>query len=228
MKMVINDKLVRKIRNDFRNGNLDIEATAYIYKTDVSTIENILNGIEYPWAGGPITTLKYLPVTKINLTPKNEQTVRAFLMHRWTERWINKRTLHLAKKEESRYTKKERPTDLSGGCYPIAMMCKKIFNVEAQFHSNDRHGFLVFNDGTIYDMNRGCNDVASMLEKKKKPYKIDFDRHSERYRFSSTWYDWISRVLNEYNALIAPAIEEKLTKPNLITTCPDWANIKGK
>lgn len=214
---MLQETQVRKIR---RHYNKTKSLTKY--KVSKTKLQNILSGKEYPWAGGPLTSIDHFPIQRIALTEKSEAQVRQFLFHRWTERWIAQRNLDFANNVKSRYTRREFPIDLSGSCYSTNQFCKIVFDLQGKYISNDRHGFILMDDGSIYDMNRHCNDVQSMLQNDRNPYEVNEEVYEARKPKDALGHSRIARMVQEFSNYIPYMYTP--SKQTLLR-CPKWATI---
>lgn len=185
-------------------------------------IDSVLSGRAWPFAGGPLSSIRNFPVAKIDLNPTNEDALRRFLFEEWwSPRWPRIRQKHKASGTKSRYTASKRPVDLSGGCILANMVAGIVFYIDTEWHWNASHAFNVFPDGTVYDINRDCNDVQRMWSKGRNPYRLTYE-HLAKPDSPASWHTALAQVLLQWREYVKHiSLDCDVAEP--YKTCPTWA-----
>ena len=235
----LQSKYVRELREGYAAGELDFTDIQVNCCLSSAETVKLLQGDSYPLAGGPIL-LSSIPSQLIALTEENEAVVREFLFDWWEERWKDMRLkskLELraditderrAELERLRWCKQKAPVDLSGACKVSSQFSRVVFPLPhtGRVFTNTRHAFIrqVTSDGvSIYDLNRNCQDVASMRVKGKDPYEPNFERNSskEGLRGLHSWHTRLVRLAAQFQVLIKSE-QLELHQGPLLDSIPDW------
>ena len=173
-------------------------------------------------------------------TESNEAAVRSLLFSKWEVYYARRRwqaldalrdpTLTTAERrelEDTRYIRSPAPTDLSGACKIAAQVAVKLFALDGEVISNERHTFVVMRNGEIYDFNRRCRDVNSMLLARRQPYEINHDfTNSPRARQGrESWRRFIGEFMTDWSEYLTTRTIVLLHKGPLVSELPAWAKV---
>lgn len=157
---------------------------------------------------------------QVPLTPRNESILRELAMRYWVS---------------TRDRRKEHPTragkpltDLSGACMLVSQLASVVFPLNGMVVSNRKHSFFRFPDGTVYDMNRNCEDVRKMHASNYGPYLIDYNytMSDKALQRLSSWNKGVRELAKEYLDSFDLDRSDN-DRERRVNTCPSWANPKA-
>lgn len=173
-------------------------------------------------------------------TESNETVIRSLLFSKWEVYYARRRwltldalrdpTLTKAERDEleaTRYIRSPAPTDLSGACKIAAQVAVKLFALDGEVISNERHTFVVMRSGQIYDLNRRCRDVNSMLLHQRQPYEINraFSQSPRAVAGRESWNRFIAEFMAEWSEYLNGRKIVLWHKGPKVSELPEWAKL---
>lgn len=190
---------------------------------------------------------------RLAFTKANEALVRSFLFEKWEVYYAGRRWKHMEEMRNirlrseqdhkydnddrydelanTRYIKRPAPDDLSGACKVVSQVAMKIFSLDGEIISNKRHTFIVLSgDNSIYDLNRNCCDVQSMLINNRKPYEINrkYSASKEAVSGRKSWAGFIRELISELEGHLRTYDRLKFHSGPSIDELPDWVDYPVK